>query len=210
MSGMRNRLQPITEGILLMEMLEVADLTQKELAFKLKKSQGWISKRLSLANKLKDTVIEMVLSKKICARSAEEIAKLPQDKQHEFAISSVSSKLSKSSIEKLVLAYHKESTSESLRSEIIKNPLQALLCLSDNVEFKKLKKDKKDTQRLDFILRFFIKLVSEIEVNIANLSNETICKYSALFIATQNACDNLFLVLKKISEVYLKNSLGNN
>lgn len=192
MAGISKGLNPVTEGIILKDMLTAGKFTQKELAVKLKKSQGWISKRLALAHNLKDTVIEMVLSKMICPRSAEEISRIPEELQHRFAVELSKLNLSKSNVERLVLAYRKDDTPQTLKDEIITNPSQALHRIGVSIKVKNIEyKDSFDLKRLDSSMRLFLKLELELEDYISKLEKEVLNKYLPLLMAIIKSCENL-------------------
>lgn len=211
MSGLKRSLNPVAEGIILKDMLSAGKFTQKELAVKLKKSQGWISKRLSLAHNLKDSVVEMVLAKMICPRSAEEISKMPQDLQHDFSIELSKVSLSKSSVEKLVMNYRKDSTPKSLKEEIISNPSAALLRIKENVVIKPVEIiPDVQAKKLDSAIRLFLKLGIEIEEYILSIGKETISKYLPLLTAVRIMCERIkHILITHIVEAD-GNSPGNN
>jgi ParB/RepB/Spo0J family partition protein len=210
MSGMNKGLCPITEGLILKEMLNTGGFTQKELAFKLQKSQSWISKRLTLAHCLKDSVIQMVLSKKMAPKSAEEIAKLPSDNQHEFAIQAVKLNLTKANIEKLVSTYRNDATSQSLKEEIVMNPRAALTRICSDFEIKKIRKSITKNQRLDSTMRLLLKLIGEMEGYMATINKDTFERFHPLFGAVNTAIKHLSILINDIHRMYDKNSPGNN
>jgi len=208
---MSKGLNPISEGIILKDMLSAGKLTQKELSVKLKKSQGWVSKRLSLAHNLKDTVVEMVLSKMICPRSAEEISRIPMDLQHSFAVELSKLNLSKASVEKLVLNFRKDSTPQTLKDEIIKNPSYALHRFVDNIKIKNIECDiSNDLKRFDSSIRLFLKLELELEEYLFKVQKEGIDKYTQLLLTVRVACANLYALISKTCPEIVGNSPGNN
>ncbi len=105
LSSLHKELNHISEGLILKEILELKQYNQKQLAVQLMKSESWISKRLSLAEHLNDNVAAMVLGKELCPSIAQNIAQLPKDKQHAFAMNVYSNNIPKSSVEKLVGAW---------------------------------------------------------------------------------------------------------
>ncbi len=76
---------PLSEGAFIDALVTRHGVTRRELMSLLRKSKSWISKRQSLALKLTEDVKDMVKDGLICARTAEEVAKLPEDIQFSFA-----------------------------------------------------------------------------------------------------------------------------
>ena len=102
LSTMREEGGPLSEGAFIDALVTHHGVTRRELMNLLKKSKSWISKRQSLALKLTEDVKGMVKDGLICARTAEEIAKLPEDKQLSFAGNAVRDGLSKTNVGQLV------------------------------------------------------------------------------------------------------------
>ena len=176
LSSFQKGLNPLSEGLLLRQLLIAGGYNQVELAKVLLKSKSWVSKRLSLAQQLHDTVAEMVLSKKLCPGSAQEIARLPKELQHRFSMQVLSKGLPKSQVEKLVTAFHSKSSPRSLKEEIINNPVLALSAIP-SVKFEKCKEkneDKSDAKRLDSSIRLLLKLVTEVELNLSSMGKENL------------------------------------
>jgi ParB family chromosome partitioning protein len=209
MSEMNKCLNPITEGLILKEMINTCGITQGNLGSKLRKSQPWISKRLSLVDNLKESVIQMVFSKMICPRSAEEIAKLPQEKQHSFALALSKSRLPKTAVEKLVSTYRRNSTCETLRNEIIANPKLALLKISSDLEMKKIRIQISDNQKIDSALRFLLNVSSELGKYISDINTSTFEKYNKLLVAASIELGNLRLLIANCFSRNGGNSPGN-
>jgi len=115
----------ISEGLMLNELLKGEKYNQYQLGKLLGKSTSWISKRISLATKLKPSVCEMVTSKQLCPHSAQEISRMPLDVQHSFAVKVIQEGLPKSSVEVLVAAYGKKDCPESLKQQILEYPCHA-------------------------------------------------------------------------------------
>ena len=86
LASLQKGLNPLSEGLILRELMKGGGHTQQELAASLLKSKSWVSKRLSLAEGLSENVAEMVLAKQLCPASAQEIARLPRGVQHRFAL----------------------------------------------------------------------------------------------------------------------------
>lgn len=181
LSSIKKGLNAFTEGLVLKELVKTGGYTQKELAESLNKSEAWVSKRLSIAQHLKDCVAELVLSKKLCPRSAEEIAKIPEDKQQGFAMGVVAGGLPKSTVEKLVRIYNDKGTPETFKEEILSNPASAIgrIYGSETRKYNAKKEDPfDDMKKLNSGLRLLIRLIAEIETYIAGLGPEQIKKFS--------------------------------
>jgi len=115
----------ISEGALISRLIEEHKVTPRELVNLLGKSKAWVSKRMSLAQNLTASVKGMVSDGTLCPRSAEEVAKLPEEEQAEFASNIVNSGLNKNEISQLV-KWYKNASSDAARREAIKYPLNAL------------------------------------------------------------------------------------
>jgi ParB-like chromosome segregation protein Spo0J len=181
LSAIKKGLNAFTEGLVLKELVKTGGYTQRELAESLNKSEAWVSKRLSMAQHLKECVAEMVLSKKLFPRSAEEIAKIPPDKQQKFAMGVVAGGLPKSTVEKLVRTYNHKDTPETFKEEILSNPASAVGRIYEP-EIKKCNVKKKgpfnDLKKLDSGLRLLNRLIAEIETYVAGLDSEQIKIFS--------------------------------
>lgn len=180
LSSIKKGLNAFTEGLVLKELIKTGGYTQKELAESINKSEAWVSKRLSIAQHLKDCMAELVLLKKLCPRSAEEIAKIPEDKQQRFAMGVVAGGLPKSTVEKLVRTYNHKDTPETFKEEILSNPASAIGRIY-GFEIKKCNVKKEafdDMKKLNSGLRLLNRLIAEIETYIAGLGPEQIKIFS--------------------------------
>ena len=149
------------------------------------RSEAWISKRLSIAERLNERVAKMVLSKELCPSSAQDISRLPKEKQFEFASKVIFEGIPKSNVEKLVCAYGNKTTSDALKETIINSPNEAM-CYINNAEFKKVSKavlqDKhfENSKKLESSLRLMIKLIGELETNFATTDAVVLENYASL------------------------------
>jgi len=186
LSAMKKGLNAFTEGLILRELVKTGGHTQKELAGSLGKSEAWVSKRLSIALRLKDCVAEMVLAKTLCPRSAEEIARLPGDRQQKFAMGVASGGLPKSTVEKLVRMYNHKGTSEAFKEEILSDPVSAMVRIN-GPEMRRQNVKRKacldDLKQLDSGLRLMNRLIAEMEACLAGLAPGQIRKYSSILTA---------------------------
>ena len=119
----------MSEGELLSRLINGCGVTPRELVNLLGKSKAWISKRMMLAKNLTSAVKSMVTDGTFCPRSAEEVAKLAQSEQAEFATNAVNCGLNKNEISQLVQRY-KNALADDVRREVIKSPLDALSKIS--------------------------------------------------------------------------------
>ena len=131
LSSTRKSTSALCEGMLLQEALECG-ASRAELGSMLGRSASWLSNRLALASRLDSGVREMLSNGLIDARSAQEIARLPQDSQHEFAKNVINEGLPKSIIEKLVSGYNEEGCPQKVKEQIVNNPRIALTRMTDN------------------------------------------------------------------------------
>lgn len=193
LSCLHKELNHISEGLILREILKFGQYNQKQLAEQLMKSEAWISKRLSLAECLNDNVAAMVLDKVLCPSISQNIARIPKDQQHTFAMNVYSNSIPKSVVEKLVCAYGNKNTPDALKEEIINDPLVAI----DNMNttgVKNIGNKADDGLKFQGSLRLMLKVVRDLEAFLASLENEKVQKYSAL-IASVEASLSRFLVL---------------
>jgi ParB-like chromosome segregation protein Spo0J len=115
----------LCEGLLIQEALN-AGVGRVEIQTMLSKSASWVSNRLSLVTRLDSNVYEMVKSGLLEARSAQEVARLPQGAQFAFAEMAVREGLPKSAIESLAAAYNDETCPAAVKAQILANPREAL------------------------------------------------------------------------------------
>jgi ParB-like chromosome segregation protein Spo0J len=141
LSTLRQAPNPLSEGMLVQQILETGRYTQAQVGELLGKSVSWVNKRLSLSTRLAPAVRTMVTEKMLCAHSAQSIAKLPEQIQSQFAQKTLFDGLSKSAVELLVAAYNRPDCPESLRGHIVQMPRHALTVLSDNKVIKKQERE---------------------------------------------------------------------
>jgi len=115
----------LSEGELISQLIEGCSVAPRELANLLGKSKAWISKRMGLSKNLTSPVKKMVTDGTLCPRSAEEVSKLAQHDQAEFAANAADCGLNKNEISQLVQRY-KNAITDDVRREVIKSPLDAL------------------------------------------------------------------------------------
>lgn len=125
LSALREEGGALPEGVLISRLVNECGTTPRELVKLLGKSKAWVSKRMSLAQNLSETVKGMVADGTLCPRSAEEVAKLPPEVQAEFAANAVNTGLNKNEVSQLVRRY-KHAACADARNEVVKSPLDAL------------------------------------------------------------------------------------
>lgn len=190
LSSFKTGLNPISEGLILRELIKVGAYTQKELAITLMKSKSWVSKRLTLAEQLNEQVSEMVLSKKVCPGSAQEIARLPKEVQFKFATHVYERDMTKASVELLVVTYNNRGTSQSLKNAIIHQPDAILHTLAPQKVIKTVNQDIPDDgfKKFNGSLRLLLSLLSEVEIHLAGMSKEELFQHQRLLPIIQKAC----------------------
>jgi len=206
LSSLQKELNHISEGLILREILKFGQYNQKQLAEQLIKSEAWISKRLSLAERINDNVAAMVLDGGLSPSVAQNIARIPKDRQHTFAMKVYANNIPKSVVEKLVCAYGNKNTPDALKEEIINNPLNAM----ENINITGVKNTGHkvdDDLKFQGSLRLLLKVVADLEAFFASWEKEKLQKYSALLRAVEASLTG-FLVLVHQGAVSLGKSGG--
>jgi len=120
----------LCEGMLLRDALE-SGATRLEIGKMLGRSSSWLSNRLALATRLDGGVREMLSSGLLDARSAQEIARLPNEMQYSLAKIIVQEGLPKSAVDKLVAGYNADGCPDEVKEQIKNNPRMALARITD-------------------------------------------------------------------------------
>jgi ParB/RepB/Spo0J family partition protein len=187
LSTIREEGGAISEGIFIDKLITQHGVTRQELTQLIGKSKAWLSKRQSLACNLSDAVKDMVRTGAICARTAEEIVKLPKDKQAVFSANVVQDALSKSDVEHLVKIYRDKQTSDSCRNAILTAPLTVLPVTEKKQPIRRQDK-RSESERIAGATRYAIRLA---------------CELKGLIAAADDA--SLILVLPHLRELYSAN-----
>ena len=118
----------------------------------------------------------------MCIRDSQDIARLPQEVQHTFALQIYSKNIPKSTVECLVTAYNNKTTPAALKQEIIKNPALAIQTINPVKVVKCVDNDtEKDiSTRWEAAIRLLLKLIAEVETYLAAMNTEDINKYHRL------------------------------
>ena len=127
MSATREQGSALSEGALIEKLVENHGQTLGELSILTQRSKAWLSKRQSLAKNLSAPVRQMVINGVICARTAEEIVRIPQREQALFAANVAKENLSKEEAARLVKLYLSEDTTAALQSAIISSPSEVMV-----------------------------------------------------------------------------------
>jgi len=136
----------ISVSAAIVQLIDTYNLTRKFIAETLGKSPAWINKMEGLSRKLNETVQSLVAQGHITVRSAQEIARLPDDVQTPFAISAGNAFLSKKNVAYLVNRYLNDDTSAQERDRIIQTPKLALP--NEDKRRPRMSRDNSDSARL--------------------------------------------------------------
>ena len=111
---------------LLCRLMDEHNISRRQLSGLLGKSKSWLSLMERLNRKLAIGVKQMVSDELLCTRSAEEIARLPDNIQTEFAAHAVNGFLNKDQIKGLVERYLEPDCGQEERGAIIGDPARYL------------------------------------------------------------------------------------
>jgi hypothetical protein len=162
LSTVRQEGGALSEGMFIDALLTDGGVTRRELMELLKKSKSWISKRQLLALKLTDNVKGMVKDGVICARTAEEIARLPFDVQLSFACKVARDGLSKTNVVQLVSLYTRTDPGGALRDAILESP-QAVLDTYTVLPVKRRGASRSMGERIANSAGFLIRIATELK-----------------------------------------------
>lgn len=163
LSTMREEGGPLSEGAFIDALVTQHGITRRELMSLLKKSKSWISKRQSIALKLSEEVKGMVKDGAICARTAEEIAKLPNEVQVAFACKVGRDGLNKANVGRLVNLYIQEDAGDALRKAILHTPLSVLDADIATTRVSRRKGKRGIAERISGGAGFLIRLACELK-----------------------------------------------
>jgi len=116
----------VAAGAAIVRLIDSHNVPRKHIVEVLGKSPAWLNKMEGLSRRLNGQVQELVVEGLVSARSAQEIARLPDKVQLTFAISASNDYLSKDSVAYLVSRYLNEDISSDERDRIINTPKLAL------------------------------------------------------------------------------------
>jgi ParB family chromosome partitioning protein len=182
--SLRQTTHALSEGLILKELLSSGEVNQRELASLLGKSVSWVSKRLSLVQRLSEGVVHLVSARQLCPQTAQEIARLPSEVQADFAHRVIRDHVPKSSVERLVSVFNAPHTPESLKQAILRDPKKARSLLPE--ELAVVRKKSQDPEEYTRLLRLqsglmlLFKLIAEVEGLLVSLTAEQIKPRAAL------------------------------
>ena len=198
LSTVREEGSPLSEGAFIDALVMHHGVTRRELMSLLKKSKSWISKRHSLISRLTEDVKVMVKDGLICPRTAEEIAKLPEDVQFSFAVTIVRDGLSKTNVGQLVSLYTREEIDSALRKAILDSPLTVLdACPTSSVSRRKEKRGI--AERIAGNIGFLIRLAYELKELLAKSDTQILDMVRSDLCELQTAIIDLNTILKGIT-----------
>ena len=198
LSTVREEGGSLSEGAFINALITQYGVTRRELMVLLKKSKSWISKRQALALRLSEDVKEMVRDGLICARTAEEIARLPDEAQFAFAGKIVRDGLSKTNAGQLVNLYTKEETSSAVREAILDTPLAVLdACPVGGVVRQKEKRGLAD--RIAGNIGFIFRLAYELKGLLATADAECLAAVSGYLNELRSAMADINMTLDRVA-----------
>lgn len=167
-SSLKKGPNAISEGLMVVELLKNGQYNQYILGKLLGKSKSWVSKRITLVTRLQLGVRDLVLKKLLCPHSAQEIARMPQELQHDFAVKMVQGSMPKSVVETLVSSYNNPNSPESLKTEILEQPCHAIEKITKikavkTSRDKKVKESKVSSQSLQNNLSLLLRCAKDAE-----------------------------------------------
>ena len=158
----RESSSPISEGAMIERLIKEHGHSLQGLSKFVGKSKSWLSKRQTMTRNLSQPLCEMILKGTVCARAAEEIAKLPCGEQARFAANAIRDGLSKDDIHSLVRTYRSPDATDALRKTIIESPSDALPACSRGGKTRKSRARGSVTGRIAGTARFAISILDEI------------------------------------------------
>jgi len=168
----------LSEGLLLKELCQGGHHNQTEAASLVGRSVSWVNKRLSMAERLTTSVVDLVQSGRLCPYAAQEIAKMPGDVQQAFANKVITESLSTSVVERLVSTYNRPGAPREVMKSLLEDPRAALGSL---IDAKKLRgrRPKEDMdpralslERLRNTLTMLFRLAGEAQGLLAGMTAE--------------------------------------
>ena len=113
------------EGLVIQNLKREHLLSQKEISELLGRSTTWVCRRLSLVEKLEQSVRDAMRMGQITSGHAREVVKLPRGNQEKFTTCIIANNLTTSQTSKLIATYLESSTKEEL-TWILSEPLKAI------------------------------------------------------------------------------------
>jgi len=173
---------PLSEGAFIDALVTHHGVTRRELMKLLRKSKSWMSKRQSLTSRLSEIVKAMVRDGLICARTAEEIAKMPCDVQALFADIVVRDGLNKTQAGRLVALYTREDVDSAMQCAILETPLAVLDACPVGLSVRRREK-RGLAERIAGSAGFIIRMAGELKSLLAKADTQSIA------MASDHLCD---------------------
>ena len=162
LSAARENGSPISEGALIEKLIKEHGQTLLELSKLVGRSKAWLSRRQAMARNLSPSLGDMVLSGAVCARSAQEIARLPHDEQALFAANVVRDELCKDDVCELVRMYRSPHATLELCRTIIASPSDALSSCPRGGKSRKMRSKNTPESRIASASHYAMNLLEEI------------------------------------------------
>ena len=187
----------------IVQLIDSHRVPRKRIAETLGKSPAWITKMESLSRRLNRTVQMMVAEGQVSARSAQEIARLPDDVQVRFAVSAANEFLSKEGVTHLVNRYLNEDTCEEERERIIQTPKLALP--DDQKGRGRIGRDRSDSARLSRAIARCMDSVSSLSGLVGRID---VASVAVRMTDIASLTGNLEALLRQIRKVFYPGKNG--
>ncbi|AGL03222.1 ParB/RepB/Spo0J family partition protein [Desulfoscipio gibsoniae] len=192
LASLRKSPNALSEGMLVAQLVKTGQYTQSQVAEMLGKSVSWVNKRISLITRLHPAVQELVTLRQLCPHSAQEIARLPEEIQHNFATKVVQEGLPKSAVEILVETYNKEGCPDSFKEQMLEHPRHALEKIADIRTVRTIRNRKEkdippsgQTLRNDLVL--LLRCISDAQRQLGGLNHPSLLQQRSLLARSRDA-----------------------
>lgn len=173
LSMLKSEIGAIAQGVIVNQLIKDHGFILETLSKHCGVSKSWLCKRQSLANNLVDAVKTFVSEGKIAPRTAEEIAKLPPEKQAHFAAKVIEHGMAKDRASELVRLYRDSHTDESLRHRIINEP-DSVKLIDHTLAKKPKKKAEKIPMTLSASIDFAIKAIENVKNQLSKAGKDAL------------------------------------
>lgn len=200
LSTLKQAPNPLSEGMLVVQILQAGHYTQVQVGDLLGKSVSWVNKRLTLVTRLHPAVRDLVTQRQLCTHSAQNIAKLPEALQYAFSQKVLLEGLPKSAVEILVSGYNKEGCPASLQTQILESPRHALSLLQENsvMKIKPVLPMTSLPQELNALrnnLTLLLRCIRDAEMHFARLDPSSKTAMSSLLFTCKERCARFSVLL---------------